>query len=177
MLVRTSPHIFLDLPQKLQSTITTLKEELENPTPNALTVRNTCIHILFRIWSRAWQKSDNNPLGDPTIVFLALSMLKHDGSFQTPKNTTPLVAKLKYGLRLIMLVILKRVATTESIDDMKSCERYEKWFTEKVDSTFNTICTLQHYASSLAHPRTRLASCCVDGSHQSSNNAVQGPYC
>ena len=151
MLVRPSPYICLDLPPKLQSAIATLKEELENTMPNALTVRTTCIHILFRIWSRAWQKADNNPLGDPTIVFLALSMLKHDGSFQTPKNTTPLVARLKYCLRLIMLVVLKRIATTENIDDLKACQQYEKWFTEKVDSTFNTLCTLQHYASSLAH--------------------------
>lgn len=151
MLLRESPDIQLDLPAKLESSITTLRNALEEANPDAAIVKTACIHILFRIWSRVWKKTEINPLGDPTVVFLALSMLKHDGSFQTPKDTTPCIAQLKYCLRLIMLIALKRVAENREITDLDACMQYDKWFTEKVDSTFNTLCTMQHYASSLAY--------------------------
>lgn len=114
-------------------------------------VKKLAINVLFRIWAYTWKKTEINPLGDPTICFLALSMLKYDGSFQTPKNTTPPISRLKYGLRLIMLTAIKQHAENNQLDDITACARFERWFKEKNDSTFNTLCTYQHYASSLAY--------------------------
>lgn len=151
MLVRPSIDIQLDLPQKVTADIKILQDALADPLSNAAVIKTAAIHVLFRIWSRIWQKTTNNFLGDPTIVFLALAMLTHDGGFKPPRNTTPFMAHLKYCLRIIMLICLKRVANNTQVGDLKACKKYETWFTEKVDSTFNTLCTMQHYASSLAH--------------------------
>lgn len=151
MLARTSPLVDLDLPGKVLSSINQLREALASPTPDSAVIKSACIHILFRIWSRVWKKTDINPLGDPTVVFLALAMHKEDGSFKSPKDTTPVIARLKYCLRLIMLIAIKRVSRTSDISDFNACKQYEIWFTEKLDSTFNTLSTMQHYASSLAH--------------------------
>jgi len=124
-----------------------LKAEPEDPRQ----VKKSAGDLLFRIWARVWKKTNNNTIGDPSMCFLALSMLKHDGSFQTPKNTTPYISRLKYGLRLVMLTAVKRHAENGALDDIVACAKYERWFKEKEDSTFNTLCTFQHYASSLAY--------------------------
>ena len=76
-------------------------------------------------------------------------MLKPDGSFRSPVQTTPYIAKLIYCLRLVFLIAIhtKNKGT-------QSCDLYSPWFTEKVDSTFNTLYTLQHHASALAYSET-----------------------
>ncbi len=151
MLLRKSPDIQLELNHKIASSIEALQAALDDPLPKPTIIKNACINLLFRIWSRVWSKTGTNSLGDPTVLFLALAMLKEDGSFQTPKNTTPFIARVKYCLRVIMLISVKRLARQNESQDLEACEEYQEWFTEKVDSTFNTVCTLQHYASSLAH--------------------------
>ena len=151
MLLRKSPDIQLELNHKIVSSIEALQAALDDPLPKPTIIKNACINLLFRIWSRVWSKTGTNSLGDPTVLFLALAMLKEDGSFQTPKNTTPFIAQVKYCLRVIMLISVKRLARQNESQDLEACEEYQEWFTEKVDSTFNTVCTLQHYASSLAH--------------------------
>ena len=151
MLLRKSPDIQLELNHKIVSSIEALQAALDDPLPKPTIIKNACINLLFRIWSRVWSKTGTNSLGDPTVLFLALAMLKEDGSFRTPKNTTPFIARVKYCLRVIMLISVKRLARQNESQDLEACEEYQEWFTEKVDSTFNTVCTLQHYASSLAH--------------------------
>lgn len=151
MLLRKSTDIQLELPPKILTSIEALQDTLANPVPNSTVIKNACVQLLFRIWSKVWSKTGTNSLGDPTILFLALAMLKEDGSFQTPKNTTPFIARVKYCLRVIMLISMKHLARKNEAEDLDACKEYQEWFTEKVDSTFNTICTLQHYASSLAH--------------------------
>ena len=85
------------------------------------------------------------------MCFLAFAMLKYNGGFQTPKNTTPFIACLKYGLRLSMLIAIKHLAVEKKVHDITPCAKYERWFKEKNDSTFNTLCTYQHYASNLTY--------------------------
>jgi hypothetical protein len=105
--------------------------------------------LLFRLWTQKWQKSKENTIGDPTICLLALAMLKPDGSFRSPTQTTPFIAKLVYCLRLIFLI-----AIHAKNNETQSCDLYSPWFTEKIDSTFNFLCTLQHQASALAYSET-----------------------
>ena len=155
MLVRKSPDIQFEIPERIAAEIHTLKNALADKQSDAAVLKRACSQILFRIWSRTWTKSEDSSLGDPTIIFLALVMLKKDGGFQTPKNTTPFIARLKYCLRLIMLIAVKREALKKKTKDLEACKNHEQWFTEKVDTTFNTLCTMQHYASSLAqHERS-----------------------
>ncbi|KAF8814338.1 hypothetical protein BYT27DRAFT_7250136 [Phlegmacium glaucopus] len=151
MLLRPSDNYQFDLPHKIQAACEKLQQALIAEPEDPRQVRISAGDLLFRIWGRTWKKSDINTIGDPSVCFLALSMLKQDGSFQNPKNTTPLIARLKYGLRLVMLSAIKHYAQNKELDDIAACQKYEQWFKEKQDSTFNTLCTFQHYASSLAY--------------------------
>lgn len=151
MLLRPSKKYQLNLPDKIKTAIDDVQIALAAEPADPQQVLKLVGDLLFRIWARVWKKTDTNTIGDPTICFLALVMLKHDGSFQTPKNTTPCISRLKYALRLVMLIAIKRHAAYHKMDDLKSCQVYEQWFKEKEDSTFNTLCTIQHYASSLAY--------------------------
>jgi hypothetical protein len=151
MLLRPKTHYQLCLPEKVQTAINKLHAELKAGPGNEHLIVYAANNVLFRIWARVWTKNDINTIGDPTICFLALLMLKGDNSFQSPKNTTSHIAKLKYGLRIIMLSAIKHEAFMKKVDDITACTVYENWFTEKVDSTFNALCTLQHFASSLAY--------------------------
>jgi len=49
-----------------------------------------------------------------------------------------------------MLIAIKHHAKLKNLEDLEACAVYEQWFKEKVDSTFNTLCTFQKYASTLA---------------------------
>jgi hypothetical protein len=151
MLLRPSLGYKLDLPDKIKTSIEDLWQVLMAEPEDPRQIRIKAEDLLFRIWALTWKKTEINTIGDPSVCFLALSMLKIDGSFQTPKNTTPYISRLKYGLRLIMLQAIKRRGELRGLDDIAACEKYERWFKEKEDSTFNTLCTFQHYASSLAY--------------------------
>lgn len=151
MLLRPSENYQLDLPEKIKTAINKVQEAVTAEPLDLQQAAKLAGDLLFRIWARVWKKTDTNIIGDPTICFLALAMLKQDGSFQTPKNTTPCISRLKYTLRLVMLITIKRHAVHHKMDDLIACRAYEQWFKEKEDSTFNTLCTFQHYASSLAY--------------------------
>lgn len=116
-------------------------------------IKSATNDLLFRLWTQRWQKSEENTIGDPTICLLALAMLKPDGSFRSPVLITPFIAKLVYCLRLVFLIAIHKNNETQSCN---SCDLYSPWFTEKVDSTFNTLCTLQHHASALAYSETSM---------------------
>lgn len=49
-----------------------------------------------------------------------------------------------------MLIAIKCYDMWKNLEDLQACAKFELWFKEKCDSTFNTLCTLQKYASTLA---------------------------
>lgn len=116
-----------------------------------ISIENAINDLLFRLWTRTWKKSEENTIGDPTICLLALAMLKPDGTFNTPRQTTPFIAKLVYCQRLVFLI-----AVDATGDNMDAFDTYSHWFMEKVDSTFNTLYTLQHHATALALAETTM---------------------
>lgn len=145
-----SYHLGLGEKSKSQQSIDKLKNALYTEPPNALDIQKCVQNLLMCIWGCTWKKTKENTIGDPTICWLALAMLRHDQSFQSPQNTTPYISQLKYSLRLVMLIAIKHQASEKYTEDLKAAEKYEPWFTEKHDSTFNTLCTMQKYASALA---------------------------
>jgi len=50
-----------------------------------------------------------------------------------------------------MLIAIKCHAKLKNLKDLQACAVFEHWFKEKCDSKFNRLCTLQKYASTLAH--------------------------
>ena len=139
----------LPLPQKVAASRDRLWTALDTDDNSAIKLATN--DLLFRLWTQRWHKSEENTIGDPTICLLALAMLKTDGSFHSPVQTTPFIAKLVYCLRLVFLI-----AIHAKNNGTQSCNLYSPWFTEKVDSTFNTLCTLQHHASELAYSETSM---------------------
>ncbi|KAG5633746.1 hypothetical protein H0H81_005578 [Sphagnurus paluster] len=82
---------------------------------------------------------------------LALSTLKKDGSFRQAKEVTNPIAKLEYCMRMIFMVeSIRRSETRDLISAGQELERLSPWYTEKVDSTFNSLRSLQHRATSIA---------------------------
>lgn len=150
MLLRPSDNYKLDLNPKIQKVVEDLRATLSAQPLEPVQVQKATQNLLQCIWGRTWKKTDRNTIGDPTICNLALLMLKYDGTFQSPKNTSPCISRFKYSLRLVMLIAIKRYAKRNNLDDLQACTKFEPWFKEKRDSTFNTLCTLQKYASHLA---------------------------
>ena len=153
--LKNSPYQYqLPLPNKVAASRDNLWRILD--TDDTLAARDAVNDLLFRLWTRPWNKSEDNAIGDPTICLLALAMMKQDGSFNSPAQTTPFIAKLVYCLRLIFLIAIHAKSKTSKDAGAGACDLYSCWFTEKVDSTFNTLYTLQHQASALAYSETTM---------------------
>jgi hypothetical protein len=150
MFLRSSDNYKFELDQRIQTVIQDLHAALGTQPTDPEELQKAIRNLLICIWGRTWKKTKVNTIGDPTICNLALAMLKYDGSFQSPKHTTPHVSRLKYSLRLVMLIAIKRYAVQHNLEDLQAAAKFEPWFKEKKDSTFNTLCTLQKYASALA---------------------------
>lgn len=92
MLLWPSDNYKLDLGPKIQNVIEDLHATLVSDPPDPPQVQKFTRDLLQCIWGHTWKKTKLNSIGDPTICNLALAMLKYDGSFQSPKNTTPYIA-------------------------------------------------------------------------------------
>jgi hypothetical protein len=110
------------------------------------------LDVLMALWTVKWLPSASGRLQDPTICYLALSMLNADGSLADAKYTTGPIAKLEYCMRLAFLAEMRRLTNADSsLDDEAAFNLLQPWFTEKVDSTFNSLRSLTHRASAIAH--------------------------
>lgn len=103
--------------------------------------------ILCQIWQVRWKTSAAHRIPDPTERYVMLKSLNLDGSWGDVRNVTPLLAKFKF---LIRIHILRTVAKEEEDNQDAAYDRLERWCKEGVSSTFDTVCDLQHRASSLA---------------------------
>jgi hypothetical protein len=107
---------------------------------------NFIYEILISVWTSRWIPSVEHPLVDPTICYLAYSTICKDGSFQEPKLITSPIAQLQFCMRLIFLRAI------HGFDDHEEgIRQFQAYFVEKSESTFNSLRTLQHLASSLAY--------------------------
>jgi hypothetical protein len=112
----------------------------------------SCIHtLLMSAWTTRWKQTDQNPIGDPTELCLALLTVQRDGSFKEAKDVTGIIAKDEYCMRASFLKeIRERVDKGIAADEEAACNVLEPWFTEKKSSTFSRLRSLQHRASSIA---------------------------
>jgi hypothetical protein len=147
-LLRDKGKYKLPLTPKLDQSLHRLQSALE--TKEIKGIAKAIEDTLFRLWTRTWLGSDDNSVGDPTICWLILATLKPDGTFQGPRDITPVIAKLQYCLRLTFLLAIHSLVKNLECSALEACDRYTKWFTEKHDSTFNSLRSLQHQATSLA---------------------------
>ena len=101
--------------------------------------------LLAALWESRWQPTEVHRITDPTVIYLALSSLQPQGSFKEPKLVTNVIARFEYDMRLFFLTEIHRAD-----DHEEALLRFQPWLTEKHESTFNSLRTLQHLASSIA---------------------------
>ncbi|KAF8062577.1 hypothetical protein FPV67DRAFT_1421983, partial [Lyophyllum atratum] len=148
MLLRSSNLISYDLPPSLCANLDDLRETLVTSSPEDSSVKIHC--ILITLWTTTWVKTNDRLFPDPTINMLALSMLQQDGSFKHPKHTTGPIAKLEYCMRMdFMVEISQKSSTLGSLGHAHEAQSLEPWYTEKYDSTFNALRSLQHRATTI----------------------------
>ncbi|KAG2063025.1 hypothetical protein BDR04DRAFT_953732, partial [Suillus decipiens] len=108
--------------------------------------------VLTMIWMVKWSKKKDNTIPCPTERFMALYTLNANGQHKEPVLVTPTMARLEYCMRLACLKQLKILsAELYNGDDAAACDALQPWFTEKTNSPFSGIRSLQHRASSIAY--------------------------
>jgi len=109
------------------------------------------IEILMSVWTRTWDPyhGNNNNIWDPTMCFVALAAIKADHSWAQAVDITPILARLVYGMRTIFLLSL-HLGDVDTAVVRERHDKLEKWHYEGNDSTFHSLCSLQHLASDVA---------------------------
>lgn len=104
------------------------------------------IHRVFlSIWTTSWKPTKNNTMPCVSQRCIALRSVHADGSLGSPKGISPEISRMEYVMRLTFLHQIHALAMTK-YDGNQDLARIEMqpWFTEKVDSPFNTLRSLKH---------------------------------
>ena len=150
MLMRTDDEecYFIPLPEYLEDAINQLEESLINGEGIIQSIHG----VLKQVWMTKWVKTPDNPIPCPTERLVALQTLEADGSHKDASYVTNPLAKLQYCIRLACLKEIKILSTTIfDGDDEAALNSLVPWFTEKTNSPFSRIRSLQHRASSIAY--------------------------
>lgn len=105
------------------------------------------------IWQKSYsaQPINSNTCPDVTLRFIAYSSVTSSGSYLKAKNVTGILSKLKYLIRLTILETIHTISASNHREPFEVALELRQWYTEKVESPFNTVCTLQHLATSFAY--------------------------
>ena len=107
--------------------------------------------VLIVLWSTEWPPCVGSDISDPTIRYLALSTINQDGTYAEPHQVTNPISSFEYCMRISFLCEMHlRVENKKDGSLQDACDSLSRWFVEKRESTFNTLRTLQHRATSLA---------------------------
>ncbi|KAJ3830895.1 hypothetical protein F5878DRAFT_648126, partial [Lentinula raphanica] len=146
-----------EFPSAIKADIRELYEVLETDDEDSYTRIFTMQQLLLSIWKHRWPISKNTlATTDPTMLYLAFRSLQPQGNFNDARQTTPLIAQLTYCMRLVAVLELTMGCTEAGHDFYAVWAELSPYFTEKVDSTFNSLRTLQHFASSNAYGQMSL---------------------
>jgi hypothetical protein len=157
MLLRPKQTYQIPAPVEVQRALDALQAALKpGHTHNALDE----LHKLFMaIWTCKWMPTADNTIPCPTVRAVALLSLKRDGGMADPKNVTGIIAKLERAIRLACLWEIKDQSKQHhGGDDMPPCKELQPWFTEKVQSPFNSLRSLQHQATAITMGTTSMPS-------------------
>ena len=109
-------------------------------------ISNEIFQVLSLIWQHSWTTDQGSKITDPTIQFLALSTLQEGGGFTPPGLVLGTMACIQYCMCLTFLTEMH-----QSPNVKEACEWLQHWFVEKNESTFNSLCILQHVTTSIAY--------------------------
>ncbi|KAF9474387.1 hypothetical protein BDN70DRAFT_898983, partial [Pholiota conissans] len=143
MLLRGSFVYPLTLPHVIHQAVDQLDAELQ--IQEAKRLSSSVFAVLIALWTYKWLPTAASPITDPTIIYLMLSSIQKDGKFMEPKLITNIIARFEYVMRLAFLQAMHSQSDLEH-----AAETLSIWYQEKHDSTFNSLRSLQHIASSIA---------------------------
>lgn len=146
-LLRPSSHYTFPSSPSLSAAIESLKAARDDES------RQTALHSVFiALWLTQWPASVTNRYPDPTMCFLMLFSLKESGEFSGPKDTTRPIGTLCRGIQLAMVREIHRLVD-ECVfsSQMEAFEDVAPFVVEKQNTTFNSLMSLQHYATALAY--------------------------
>ena len=156
-LLREKGNYGFTLPPDITNLITEFKE-IPPPSqlsPLAMTQRWDAyslklIEILISVWTRTWDPcyGDSTNIWDPTMCFITLISIKADHSWAQAIEVTPIIARMTYCMQTIFLVTL-HMGDVETAIVRERHHDLEKWHYEGNDSTFHSLCLLQHLASNI----------------------------
>jgi DEAD/DEAH box helicase/Helicase conserved C-terminal domain len=147
MMLRPKITYNLILPNDIASSLEDLRAALLSKTDAQLATMD----LLVRLWTRPWPKTSSGDVTDPTIRYIVLHCLCRDGSFIEPKLVTGVFAKFEYCMRGTFLSQTNHLVNQglhASVEE--AAQSLAPWHREKVESTFNSIRSLQHRASAIA---------------------------
>ncbi|KAF9440249.1 hypothetical protein P691DRAFT_768043, partial [Macrolepiota fuliginosa MF-IS2] len=110
------------------------------------TLANKICNLLEAIWTRTWDKSQGNTIGDPTMCFVALSSIREHHGWASPSYVTPILARLIFGIRCVFIRQMFR-----SGDLHEHFKVLQNWMCEGFESTFNSLVNLQALATSFVY--------------------------
>ncbi|KAL7284912.1 hypothetical protein ACG7TL_002226 [Trametes sanguinea] len=137
----------LQLPEDIKDLLAALTASLQEDLMDGA----SAVHkVLFAIWTREWTPSIYNCFPDPTLCFVIHTQVNADGSLKKPEDVTGIFAKLIYNMRLTFLYEFHlRLEEPRNPSLTSSALALRKWFTKGRESTFHTLKSLQHRASSI----------------------------
>ncbi|KAF5348175.1 hypothetical protein D9756_010738 [Leucocoprinus leucothites] len=113
------------------------------------------VNLLISVWTRLWDPSNENSIGDPTMCFVALSSIDGSGTRMHPKLVTPTIASLFFSIHSIFLFHIHNTTTLgESV--RRWFALIEIWKDESKESTWSKLCSLQHLATAYARSQPSL---------------------
>lgn len=142
-----------EIPENLVSEIAELQAKLECESSSDQDLVLSMEQLLLHVWQHRWPQSSNTHVTtDPTMLFLAFRMLLPQGNFREARPTTPVISRITYCMRLVAVLELGlgNELKGHDVDHDKEWKRLAPFFTEKVDSTFNSLRSLQHFATAKA---------------------------
>jgi hypothetical protein len=150
LLLRPKKHYKIPLPDDVEELVKMLHHSLQGS--NKPTKIDLIHQVFLSLWTRQWTPTDDNPIPCPTIRTLALLALKGDRSFKEAKDTTGFIAKFERAIRLTCLWEMRLLSMSKyDGNQLSACQEMQCWFTEKVESPFNSLRSLQHRASFIAY--------------------------
>ncbi|KAG6893968.1 hypothetical protein C0992_008005 [Termitomyces sp. T32_za158] len=149
MLLRKPACMAFQLPLHISQRLASLESALIEPDSVPLSMHVLC--LLIALWTHTFISTKDHLFPDPTVVCLALMMLEPDGRFKHPKHTTGPIARFEYCMRnAFMIEMYRKVKKNSSTTYQLEMEAIAPWVTEKYDSTFNSLRSLQHRATAIA---------------------------
>jgi hypothetical protein len=136
---------FIPLSESLKEAINNLQMLLKDEEDTIESIHD----ILKAIWMVKWIKTQDNHIPCPTERLVALQTLEANGGHKEASYVTNPLAKLEYCIRLACLKEVNALST--SMDEEAALNSLQPWFTEKTNSPFSRVRSLQHRASAIAY--------------------------